>query len=162
MTEFDMNGDSHVDMVTFDYDGQGNEEVTAFDRDQNGVYESLCYDSDGDGDFEVWFSDQNQDSRYERADIDQDNDLAPDIALTDTDQDGVLDRATEIDAGTTPADLRELETAYVGPVTNPDGTYGLLLELAEHSGTAAWPAPDADYDAYPDHLDRYPYDPTRA
>ncbi len=49
----------------------------------------------------------------------------------------------------------------IGPVTNPDPMYTLLLNLAAETGQVAWGPDDSDHDGHFDNYDDHPHDPFR-
>ena len=102
--------------------------------------------------------------------------IATEQALIDDNGDGLYDRreylASVLNTNTGPGtsvmiiggtDRGSLVpvSGFVGPVTNPDPMYTLILRLAEATGTVAYSPPDSDGDGWYDHEDARPSDPYR-
>lgn len=173
--ERDSAGDQFYGMTTFDSNNDNYEESFAADTNQNGVFDAYMSDTDGDGQYDVEMFDVNQDGFMEHNVVDQnsdgmfdtyvadrDGDLVLETIVVDVDQDGVDDRAvqiaTPIVGGPNNAPLIPTD-GFVGPVTNPDPLYSLVLDLAEKTGQPVYGPSDRDGDMYNDNEDARPGDP---
>lgn len=159
------------------------------DQDQNGIHEGAVRFR-ADGTVAVAFHDINQDGFHDVGVVDQTGNGVPDTTVVDANGDGVLDTvvadlnengiadAAEVPAtpvagagtplvgGTEPLVTRPVPAgtpgrAVIGPVTNPDPIYSLIVSLAEETGQVAYPPDDSDHDGWDDNVDHHPGDPRR-
>lgn len=160
----DRNGDGRVDAVVVP-----NADGTTWvfnDNDQNGAFElATVYGADGTPAVTLVDSDQN--GVYDKGFVDQNHNGVPDLVAIDTDLDGVFD-STYLDANENGVlDVNETDahqSSYnpgqmVGPVTNPNWFYSLMLRGAEETGTVTYGSPDSDGDGWYDNQDYHPTDP---
>jgi hypothetical protein len=92
--------------------------------------------------------------------IDQTGDGRHETFLHDANGDGVLDTVVVDNDGNGVSDAEQFGV-MVGPVTNPDPFYTLMVTLAEQTGQVAFGPTDSDRDGWSDTQDARPYDPFR-
>lgn len=181
---WDTTGDGWADTVTV-ANADGSTQVFT-DLDQNGVHEGAAVVR-ADGTVAAAFTDLDQNGILDIAVVDQTGNGVADTTAIDTDGNGVLDRlAYDLNENGVP-DSQEgapsvvrdglvggiaplvVETVppgttgpgIVGPVTNPDPFYTLMLTLAAETGQAVFPPGDRDSDGWNDNEDHHPGDPFR-
>lgn len=130
------------------------------DADQNGTFEVIGVDQSGNGVIDGWAVDTTGSGQV-------------DTAVQDLNENGIADTA-EAPAASTPAsgywsfhpddasadNPAGVPTAgFVGPVTNPDPVYSLILDLVAETGQVVYPPDDSDFDGWPDKDDARPHDP---
>ena len=161
MTNFDTNGDGYYETVQFDSNYDGYQDTVAQDTNNDGFYDTMYTDTDGDGFANVVMVDANADGYFEQLYIDQNIDGVMESYAIDQDGDRVFE-TTFFDANADQIDDRVAgHVAVVGPVTNPDPLYNLMLLLAEETGTPVYAPSNRDGDMYSDDEDRHPGDPLR-
>lgn len=158
---YDTNGDGIADAWIQDSNGDGRPDTVGFDRNQDGIYDGVAVDQDGDGFSELIGVDSNQDGVYEL--IQMNGQLA-----TDTNGDGAADSwspstTTSVVGGNNASDYTVQGDTYVpsgivGGTPSYDGVGGLILDIADETGTATFGTPDSDADGYNDAIDHRPYD----
>ena len=181
-------GDSNLDGVTDTVSVVNPDGTTSVfvDQDQDGGYEgAVVFRADGTAALTMVDADQN--GAYESAAADQSGDGVADVHVTDTDLDGVLDSRVDDANQNGVSDLQEpggmampgdfivggpeagsytdgVQTldgpgySVVGPVTNPDPVYQLIMDLAAETGTVAFGPDDSDHDGWYDDEDARPND----
>ena len=110
-------------------------------------------DRDNDGWYELTAIDSYENGVIDWVGVDGNLDGVWDTIVQDFDENGVDDYSQweYISGG----------VAVIGPVTNPDPFYTLMLQLAGEFGPT-FGTPDSDHDGYNDNVDYYPGDPFRA
>ncbi len=180
----DVSGDGVFDTVVVPT-SDGNTSVFV-DQDQNGVYEGATVFR-ADNSVAVTFQDGDQNGQYDGASVDQNGNGKPDTWLADTTGDGQFDTQL-VDLNENGVDdSREAGSAatgtplvggsgwsftsgtgegvvgtgfgMVGPVTNPDPLYELIVGIAGETGVVAYGPPDSDHDGVYDNYDAHPHDP---
>ncbi|CAN5825206.1 hypothetical protein BH24ACT5_BH24ACT5_11770 [soil metagenome] len=163
---------SAASVFTVDGDGDGYAEGWLIDRWEDGTADIEAYDSDLDGTLDLYGFDRNNDGVHDAAASDPDENGILNSFAFDTDFDGYFDSwATDVNENGVP-DAHEVGQAsagtygggyaIVGPPTNPDGFYNLMITMAGMTGQATFGTPDSDHDGYHDDIDYYPSDPLRA
>jgi hypothetical protein len=182
-------GDSNLDGVSDTVSVLNPDGTTSVfvDQDQDGGYEgAVVFRADGTA--AVTMVDADQNGAYESAAADQSGDGVADVYVTDTNLDGVLDSRVDDANQNGVADLQEpggaampgdfivggpeagaytdgIQTvdgpgySVVGPVTNPDPVYQLIMDLAAETGTVAFGPSDSDADGWYEDEDARPSDP---
>ncbi|WP_392544423.1 hypothetical protein [Oryzobacter telluris] len=158
---WDTNADGYVDTITVQ-DASGSVDVFT-DADEDGVFEGAAVVR-ADGTVAAAFRDSDENGAYDVGAVDQTGNGVLDTSVIDADRDGVLDTvvATDLDENgvADAAGLPVLDTV-VGPATNPDPVYNLIVSMAQETGRAVFPASDRDLDGVSDDQDRHPSDPTQ-
>ena len=158
-----LDGDACYDAATMDSNRNGYAEVIWFDLDNDCKFDTRMWNSVGSEDFmESMTFDMDEDGHWETWIADNDQRVGFDVAYFDDGQDGRYDRWMRIPAASTPVGTGSgTSTVSLGPVTNPDPVYSLVLRLAEETGTAVFSESDRDGDGWYDYEDARPGDPFR-
>jgi hypothetical protein len=150
---YDTNADYVYDTVMVDRWGDDVADIVALDLNQNGIFESIHLDLDNDNVLEVTAIDRQENGFLDRVGVDANLDSVWETIIEDSDENGVDDYSQwEFISG---------GVSIVGPVTNPDGFYTLMMTMAAMVGPT-FGTPDSDHDGYHDNIDYYPGDPFRA
>ncbi|WP_392544424.1 hypothetical protein [Oryzobacter telluris] len=150
--------------------------TTFVDLDTNGVYETaviqrvdgsvaaVTQDRDQNGILDVAYLDQTHNGVLDTTMADTTGDNVMDVVSSDLNENGAVDalESTGFVLGEVePSTGFRLDHVDVGPATNPDPFYTLMLTLAAETGQAVFPPDDSDHDGWPDNQDNAPGDSWR-
>lgn len=155
----DSNGDSYAEGWGIDRWEDGTFDIEAYDTNVSGVLDVYLFDRNNDGVHDIRLTDPDENGWCNVFEVDTDFDGQFDLVIYDANENSVPDSQENVGQSySTPYDSGY---AIIGPPTNPDGFYNLMITMAGMTGHATFGTPDSDHDGYNDNLDYYPGDPYR-